>query len=237
VAAGAEADELPRVGRVGPAVVVLSLELRRVDQQLRGGGFAGEGVRRHVGAPKGAWAPASIGAAGRREQPAASRQRLVDHLAGVVLLFLMVSCGGFCIVPAVIRGGKVEDAAAAAAHQREIQKATEELEQKKKALEDQNRSQQEVLAKLQRLEDQMRENHRDAMRGVSDQNQRAELQRKQDAERANFEQEKREMERDQQRKLAEAKAEAEKARQQQQTIISAPPPVYYYPPYHWRYYW
>jgi hypothetical protein len=126
---------------------------------------------------------------------------------------------------------------AAAAQQRELQKATEEYEQKKARVEEHNRVMSDILAKVQRQEDEMRQNHRDSLRAVTDQKLRQDLQDKHDAEERKAQQQNKETEQKLQEELAKLKAEAEKAKSAQQTIIQQPPPVIYYPPYNWRYYY
>ncbi len=162
--------------------------------------------------------------------------------AGVVLLLL--------IVPAVIRGGKMEDLEKAAAQKKEIERATAEVELRKAELERFNRLESEtrntinnMVAKLRDQEVLMRDNHRDAMSRITDLKQRAELEDRFAAQQRKFDQDKRETEQEHQKLLAaqaKATADATKAAadavRQQQTIIQQPPPVIYYPPYHWRYY-
>jgi DNA-directed RNA polymerase subunit RPC12/RpoP len=169
------------------------------------------------------------------------------HLAvTAALLFLLL-----IVIPAVIRGGKTTDTDALAKRQLEIDKHNAELERwktevkQREMFEEQIRRQlDDITAKLRAQDDQMRDNHRLALRAVNDEKTRAQLEEKFAEERRRFEEEKRQREREQQKILAEAKAEADAARKRAEEaqnkrdiIINQPPPVYYYPPYHPRYYW
>ena len=43
MAAGAEADQLLRIGQIGPALVVVALQPSQIDEQLGRGRLAGQG--------------------------------------------------------------------------------------------------------------------------------------------------------------------------------------------------
>ncbi len=152
-------------------------------------------------------------------------------IAAAVVVFLLL------VVPAVIRGGKTEDAEKAAAQKIELEKATAEIERKKAEVEKINQLVTETSTRLARLEDKMRDDHREAISRITDQRLRAETQDKQDRETANAAKEKREMEDKLQKLAAETKAALDKAESARTTIINQPPPVYYRPFYHPRYYW
>ncbi len=155
-----------------------------------------------------------------------STRNFVIAVAAAVFLLLFFG-------QAVVRGGKSEDVLA---QQRELQKANEEFEQKKAKVEEHNKFVSEILAKLARQEDEVRERYRDLIRSTTDQRQRQELQDKQVTEEARLKRENEETKRKLDEEVARLKAEADKAQKTQQTIIQQPAPVMYYPPYHWRYY-
>jgi DNA-directed RNA polymerase subunit RPC12/RpoP len=186
-------------------------------------------------AARAAGAPAPAAPGPHFVGPVPLTPRNVAIAAGVLLLLLFV-------VPAILRGGKVEDTTALAKAQQELEKAKAEIEQRKKELElqkqaaaDTHRQLEEMAAKMRAQDEKML----DTLRRISDQKQKDELE-------AKWQQEKREMERNQQKLLEEAKARldeskraldaAQQAQQRQQTIIQQPP-VIYYPPYSPRYYW
>jgi DNA-directed RNA polymerase subunit RPC12/RpoP len=192
-------------------------------------------------------APGSAGnaAAGQRYiGPVPLTARNVAIAAGILLLLLI-------LIPAVIRGGKFEDAAAMAKAQQDLEKVKAEIEARKAEIKDRQLADEhtrqrleEMGRELSRQDEQMRENHRSALRAVTDDKLRTQLEEKFERERRDFEQKKRDMEKTQQEALAQAKAAAdasraalEAAQQRQQTIIQQPPPVIYYPPYSPRYYW
>jgi DNA-directed RNA polymerase subunit RPC12/RpoP len=188
-------------------------------------------------------APAGINIGGHTVPP------LTLALAAVAALFLL--CSGLIVVPAVVRGGKADDPAAAAALKKDIDRANEEVKRRQDDLERATRFEAETREKIKELvtkqtadDQRMRDDLRDALRRISDEKQRAELEDRFRDKQRQAEEDRRRSEEEQQKLLAKAKAEMEAkakeleaAKQQQQTIIQTPPPVYYYPPYHWRYYY
>jgi DNA-directed RNA polymerase subunit RPC12/RpoP len=159
-------------------------------------------------------------------------------VAAVCLLLFFLIVLLFVVVPAINHGGKVGDEAAIAAHQRELERAAADVEQKKAKLDELTRWQSDQMKKYDDLERETKNNYRDAMRNLTDQKQIAEMRDRQERDKEEQDRKKREMENEYQRKIAEANAATEKAKAAQQTVIqAAPPPVYYYPPYSWRYWW
>jgi len=173
-----------------------------------------------------------------------SKRALALGAAGVVLFLLVV-------LPAVIRGGKTEDLEAAAAQKKELERAAAEVELKKADVERMNQMEADLHKELDSMaakqlasEETMRDNHRIALRSITDQKQKADMEDRFQEEKRQADKERHEMEQEQKKMLAEqkaadaaSKAALEAAKQQQQTIIQQPPPVYYYPPYSWRYYY
>jgi len=194
-----------------------------------------------AGAPAPAPAPAGLITIGSHT---VSKRTL--GIGAVVAALLLIF-----VVPAVIRGGKMEDLAAAAAQKKELERATAEVEQKKADVERMSRMEADLrkqvdswAAKQLALEETMRDNHRDALRSITDQKQRADMEDRFKEEQRRSDQKRLETEQEQKKLLAEQKAAAdaskaalEAAKVQQQTIIQQPPPVYYAPPYSWRYYY
>jgi DNA-directed RNA polymerase subunit RPC12/RpoP len=166
-----------------------------------------------------------------------SKRTLALGSVSVVLLLLVLACGGGCIVPAIINNGKTVDTAAAAAREKEIQKATADLEEKKRQMEAAEKFQKDQLQNFARLEDDLRRSQRDTLNGITDAELRAKVIAKQTEEKDKLDRERRDTEKKLQEEKARLQADLEKARNAQQTIIQQPPPVYYYPPYHWRYYY
>ncbi|MCI0683367.1 MAG: hypothetical protein L0Y71_14785 [Gemmataceae bacterium] len=200
-----------------------------------------------AGAPVGYATSAAPGAA-PAAAPAATMvtPRNVAIAAGILFLLVFV-------VPAVIRGGAREDAAALAKAQQEFEKAKLEFEQRKADADRLTRFEENVRQQLKDLtkslydrEERMREDHFRTLASIEDENAKAKLKAKYEQDRAELAREKREMEAKQQRILEETKAkldeskraleQAQQSQQRQQTIIQQPP-VIYYPPYHPRYYW
>ena len=172
-----------------------------------------------------------------------TRQQLAIGV-GVFILLLVV-------VPAVIRGGKTEDTAAIAKNQQELEKLKAEIEVKKNEGERLKLSEAEIRRRLDGMDaliraqdDKNREEHRQAMNAITDDNKRREQEQRYADKQRSWEQEKQKMAAEQQKLLADAKASLEanekalkEAQNKQQTIIQQPPPYYYHPPYHYRYYY
>jgi DNA-directed RNA polymerase subunit RPC12/RpoP len=187
-------------------------------------------------------APAGINIGGQTVSP------VTLGLVAVAALFLL--CSGVIVVPALIHGGKTEDAAAAAALKEKLERANTDVESKRDALEKATKFEADIRERINALvakqatdEQRMHDDLRDALRRISDEKQRRDLEDQFQDKQRRAEEERRKSEEEQKQLLAKAKAEAEakakeldQAKQAQQTIIQTPPPVYYYPPYHPRYY-
>jgi DNA-directed RNA polymerase subunit RPC12/RpoP len=157
---------------------------------------------------------------------------------GVVLLLVLL-----LVVPAVIRGGKVEDKEALAKSQLELEKLKKDIEWKQREMELQAKAEADKL----RERDEMMKKFRDQeiafqqqLSKIKDKDAREEL----DKKLAELKKDKLDMEmkskkdlEEANRRLEEAKRSLESSQKTQQTIIHSPPPVVYYPPYHPRYYW
>jgi DNA-directed RNA polymerase subunit RPC12/RpoP len=208
--------------------------------------LAGDESRQAAGIQAG-YPPAAAGATSGAPAPAAATPfsaRNVAIAAAVVAVLLLV-------VPAVIRGGKSEDAAALAKAKEELEKlkadiAKREQDTKREELNETKRRRDlaEMAAKFQADLQRMREDQRETLRAITDAKLKKELEDKFTAAQLKWEQEKADRERDQRKLLEDAKAKLDESKraleasqQRQQTIIHQPPPVMYYPPYHWRYYW
>jgi uncharacterized membrane-anchored protein YhcB (DUF1043 family)/DNA-directed RNA polymerase subunit RPC12/RpoP len=182
--------------------------------------------------------PAAPGAAPGAVAPAMPRQITIGSynlsvrnlaIGAAVVVFLLF------IGQALIRGGRVEDAEAAAAKRRELEKVTEELERRKADVEKMNQIVADDRSRFAKLEDEMHDTYRNAINRLKDDKQKEEMKAEQLAAEAKLAREKSEREAEHQRKMAEIKAEADKAQRAQQAVV-AQPPAYYYP-YHWRYYY
>jgi DNA-directed RNA polymerase subunit RPC12/RpoP len=191
----------------------------------------------------------AAGPAPAPQAPAASSPFSTRNLliAACVLLLLLIA------VPAVIRGGKVDNSDALAKANQEIERLKLEIDKRKDDLEKQKHAEAEtrrqledMARKIQAQDEKMRADHLQALRDLTDQKQKNDLEKKFEEAQRKWELDKREMEKNQQKLLADVSARLKEsndalkdAERRQQTIIHQPPPppVIYYPPYHPRYYW
>jgi DNA-directed RNA polymerase subunit RPC12/RpoP len=167
---------------------------------------------------------------------------------GVVVLLLLL-----LVVPAVIRGGKVQDMEALKKAELENERLRMLIEQQKldmdrqaKGAEDARKKFEDEMRDRRAHEDRIREDNRRALAMIEDDERRAALKKKQQQEQELRDKEARERDakfqqllEDSQRKLDQAKRDLEASQKKEhstQTIIQQPP-VVYYPPYHPRYYW
>ncbi len=174
-----------------------------------------------------------------------------EHFAGKpVKLAVVITCALvilFVVVPAVIRGGKIEDVQARKQAELDLAKLKAEIEAKQKAYDDELRKKKQwadLMAKLKQKEDALeRQRELDRQNLILQQNEK--LRQKREQERADDERKlKLEMEK-MKLKLEQQQAEAAKiklelqqqnqAKQKAATVVERP--VYQYvPAYDWRYY-
>jgi DNA-directed RNA polymerase subunit RPC12/RpoP len=165
---------------------------------------------------------------------------------GVVVLLLLL-----LVVPAVIRGGKVEDKEALAKAQLELEKLKAEIELKKREMDLQSKAEAEARKKIDEMmqenkkkDEEFRAERKRLLDAIEDEAKKAALKKKLDDDSKQQEADRLAMEKKYELALAELKQKQEETRKAleasqktQQTIIQQPPPVIYYPPYHPRYYW
>ncbi len=155
------------------------------------------------------------------------------------------------IIPALIRGGKREDPVELAKAQKELADLNAKIEESKAAIkrqeifEENTRKQlEDMKGRITAQDEQMRDNHREALRNITDANKKREMEDKFAADERKRERENRDQETKAQKLLAEAKARLDEskraldaANQRRDVIIQTPPPYIYHPPWHPRYYW
>lgn len=177
--------------------------------------------------------------------PAGNRNLL--YVGGAVAaLFLVI------FLAAVVNGGKHDNSAALIAHQKEVERLKNDADKRQAELEKQKQFESDVRRQLEDFAKQIRlqrekaeDDHRDALRLITDAKLRQEQQEKFDIAQRRAENDNREREARQQKLLEETKARLEEskraldaANQKRDTVIQqSPPPVVVYPPFHPRYYW
>jgi DNA-directed RNA polymerase subunit RPC12/RpoP len=185
---------------------------------------------------------ASPAAAAPPASPWATMLTPTNVLLGILVVLILL-----LVVPAVIRGGKVDNSDALAKAQQESEKLKKEIDEMKmfmarqtKEEGDLRRQHEEAMRRSREEEEKRREADRARLQQIQDENQRAAAKRQMDQEQQQRERDRQERERKYERDMENMRRTLDDTKRaldaKQTTIIQQPPPVYY-PPYHPRYYW